>query len=64
MDAQSFSNSFEGGHGVVKKIWKGVLYFRVLLRFYVTILKSLLRGYMRCPPPSSPRTTQTFFSTI
>ncbi len=51
IDAQSFSNPFEGVHGVVIKVLEGVLYFRVLLHFYVTIFQSLLRGYMRCPPP-------------
>jgi len=50
IDAQSFSNSFEGGTWGWEKIWKGVLYFRVLLHFYDPIFQSLLRGYMRCPP--------------
>jgi hypothetical protein len=47
IDAQSFSNSFEGGTWGFEKIWEGVLYFRVLLHFYDPIFRSLLRGYMR-----------------
>ena len=50
IDAQLFSNFFEG----CEKIREGVLYFRVLLHFYVTIFQSLLRGYMRCPPSLPP----------
>jgi hypothetical protein len=42
---------FWGGTWSCEKIWEGVLYFCVLLHFYVTIFQSLLRGYMRCPPP-------------
>ncbi len=47
---------FWGGTWGCEKIWKGVLYFRVLLHFYVTIFQSLSRGYMRCPllPPLPP----------
>jgi hypothetical protein len=43
-----------GGTWGCEKIWKGVLFFRVLLHFYVTIFQSLLRGYMRwrCHPSS------------
>ncbi len=45
---------FWGGTWGCEKIWEGVLYFRVLLHFNVTIFQSLLRGYMRCPPLSPP----------
>ncbi len=31
---------------------RGVLYFHILLHFYDSIFQSLLRGYMRCPPPT------------
>ncbi len=53
-DVQSFSNSFEEGTWGCYNIWGGggVLYFRSSLHFYDPIFQSLLRGYMRWPPPS------------
>ncbi len=61
IDAQSFSNSFEAVHGVVKKSGRVssifVFYtFIAFLIFYTTIFQSLLRGYIRCPlsPPPPP----------
>ena len=48
-DAQSFSNSFKGVVGFVRKSRKSS--FCVLLHFYDQNFWSLLRGYMRSPPP-------------
>ncbi len=47
-DAQSFSNSFKGVIGFVRKSRKSS--FCVLLHFHDPIFRSLLRGYMRSPP--------------
>jgi hypothetical protein len=47
--AQSFSNSFKGLVGLVRKSGKSSSC--VLLHFYDPIFRSLLRGYMRCQPP-------------
>ncbi len=52
-DAQSFSNSFEGVLGVVRKS-RGVLFFRDFFAFVWPNFQSILRGYMRSPPPLSP----------
>ena len=57
IDAQSFSNSFEGVFGIVRKSRLGVLYFRAPLHFYDQIFQSLLRGYMRCHPHPPPPPT-------
>ncbi len=64
IDAQSFSNSFEGGTWGCEKIWEGgVLYFSLLLYFYDPIFQSLLRGYMRCPPLCVSMGLTQYFST-
>ncbi len=54
IDAQSFSNYFEGGTWGCEKNWWGVLYFGVLWHFYDPTFGTLLRGYMRCLPPLLP----------
>ncbi len=60
INKQSFSNSFEGVHRVVKKCGRGSSF----CVFYVT--KSLLRVYMRCPPlpPSLPTLWASMCKTI
>jgi hypothetical protein len=54
MDAQSFSNSFEGVLGVVRKSGRGSSIFFVLLNFYDQIFQSLLKGEHKLPPSSPP----------
>ncbi len=49
IDAQSFSNSFEGGSWVSEKICDGVLYFCVLLHFYDPIFLKSLVGVHEMP---------------
>jgi hypothetical protein len=48
-DAQSFSNSFEGVHGVVKKSGRGPL-FLCFVAFLCYNFSKSFGGYMRCPP--------------
>ncbi len=53
IDAQSFSKSFEGVLGVVRK-YRGVLYFCVLLVYYIFMTKfsKSFEGILEVPPSS------------
>jgi hypothetical protein len=52
IDAQSFSNSFEGVHGVVKNLGGG-LYFCALLHFMLQFFKEF-EGVHAVPPSPTP----------
>ena len=54
IDAQSFSKSFEGVLGVVRK-YRGVLYFCVLLVYYIFMTKfsKSFEGILKVPPSSA-----------
>jgi hypothetical protein len=51
IDAQSFSNSFEGVHGVVKKFWRGSSIF-VFIAFLCNNFSKFFEGVNEVPPSS------------